>query len=64
MGLLKWAMIFAMIAGIAALFGFGNIAEGASGIARILFFLSLVIFAVLATLGLTVYRTVSDRQEV
>jgi uncharacterized membrane protein YtjA (UPF0391 family) len=59
MSLLKWALIFAIIAGIAAIFGFGNVAEGASDIAKILFFLFLVICAVLATLGLTVYRTVA-----
>ncbi|HEU5115812.1 MAG TPA: DUF1328 domain-containing protein, partial [Isosphaeraceae bacterium] len=36
--MLKWALIFLVIAGIAALFGFTNIAEGAADIAKWLFF--------------------------
>jgi thiamine pyrophosphate-dependent acetolactate synthase large subunit-like protein len=33
-GLLKWALIFLVVAGVAALFGFGGIAEGATDIAK------------------------------
>jgi uncharacterized membrane protein YtjA (UPF0391 family) len=42
--MLHYAVVFFIIALIAALFGFGGIAAGAAGIAKILF----VLFAVLA----------------
>jgi uncharacterized membrane protein YtjA (UPF0391 family) len=57
--LLKWAAVFFVISLIAALFGFGGIAEGAADAARVLFFLFLAICAVLIVLGLTVFKTVS-----
>ena len=59
MTLLKWSVIFLVIAGIAALFGFGGIAEGAADIAKVLFALFLGICVVLAILGMTVYKTVT-----
>jgi uncharacterized membrane protein YtjA (UPF0391 family) len=34
MSLLKWSLIFLVIAGIAAIFGFGNIAAGATDLAK------------------------------
>jgi uncharacterized membrane protein YtjA (UPF0391 family) len=42
--MLQWAALFLVIALIAALFGFGEIAASAAGIARILFFIFLVLF--------------------
>lgn len=45
--LLTWALIFFIVAIIAALFGFTGIAAGAMEIARVLFFIFLVIFIVL-----------------
>jgi uncharacterized membrane protein YtjA (UPF0391 family) len=59
MGLLKWAVVFLVISLIAALFGFGNIAEGAADIARVLFFVFLAICIVLFVLGAMAYRTVA-----
>jgi uncharacterized membrane protein YtjA (UPF0391 family) len=59
MGLLRWALLFLVIAIIAAVFGFGNIAAGAADIARILFFLFLAVCVILFILGMTVYRSVS-----
>lgn len=44
--MLKWAAIFFIIALIAALFGFTRIASGAMGIARILFFIFLILFVI------------------
>jgi uncharacterized membrane protein YtjA (UPF0391 family) len=44
--MLRWAVIFFIIAIVAALFGFGNIAAGATDIAKILFFLFLLLFLV------------------
>lgn len=48
--MLRWALIFFVIALIAAVFGFGGIAGAATGIAQILFFG----FLVLAVIGLIV----------
>lgn len=44
--MLSWALTFFVLAIIAAVFGFGNIAAGASTIAQILFVLFLVLFVV------------------
>lgn len=52
--LLKWAAIFFAIAMIAAAFGFGGIAEGATDIAKILFYIFLAIFVVVLVAGLVV----------
>jgi uncharacterized membrane protein YtjA (UPF0391 family) len=46
--MLRWTLIFLVIALVAALLGFGNLAGEASDIARILFF----IFIVLTLVGL------------
>ncbi len=46
MALLTWAIIFLVVAVLAGLFGFGNISDTASGIAKILFFVFIVIFIV------------------
>jgi uncharacterized membrane protein YtjA (UPF0391 family) len=42
--MLRWTVIFLVIAIIAAIFGFGGIAAGAAGIAKVLFFIFLVLF--------------------
>ena len=42
--MLRWTIIFLVIAIIAAIFGFGGIAAGAASIAKILFFIFLVLF--------------------
>jgi uncharacterized membrane protein YtjA (UPF0391 family) len=44
--MLHYALVFFIIALVAALFGFGGIAAGAVEIAKILFFVFLVLFAV------------------
>lgn len=44
--MLYWAAVFFIIALIAAVFGFGGIAVGAAAIAKILFFVFLVLFIV------------------
>lgn len=44
--MLHYALVFFVIALIAALFGFGGIAAGAVEIAKIIFFIFLVLFAV------------------
>jgi len=50
--MLHYAVVFFVIALIAALFGFGGIAAGAAGIAKILFFIFLVLFVVSLVAGL------------
>ena len=47
--MLRWAIIFFVIALVAALFGFGGIAGTSAGIAQILFF-GFLILAVIALL--------------
>jgi uncharacterized membrane protein YtjA (UPF0391 family) len=50
--MLRWAIAFFIIAIIAAIFGFGNIAAGATDIAKILFFIFLILFLVSLVLNL------------
>jgi uncharacterized membrane protein YtjA (UPF0391 family) len=50
--MLRYAAIFFVIAIIAAVFGFGGIAAGATEIAKILFFVFLVVFVLTLLLGL------------
>lgn len=49
--MLRWAAIFFVISIIAALFGFGGIAEGAAEIAKVLFFIFVAIFVTFLVLG-------------
>jgi len=50
--MLRYAAIFFVIAIIAAVFGFGGIAAGATEIAKVLFFIFLVVFLITLLLGL------------
>jgi uncharacterized membrane protein YtjA (UPF0391 family) len=59
MALLKWALLFLVLAGIAALFGFSGIAQGSAEIAKVLFFVFLVVFAIIGILATTIFRTVT-----
>jgi uncharacterized membrane protein YtjA (UPF0391 family) len=43
--MLYWALLFFIVAIIAGVFGFGGISAAASGIAKLLFVLFLVMFA-------------------
>jgi uncharacterized membrane protein YtjA (UPF0391 family) len=49
--MLRWTVIFLVIAIIAAIFGFGGVAAGAAGIAKILFFIFLVLFVLSLLFG-------------
>ena len=49
--MLKWAAVFFIISLIAGFFGFTDIAAGAKGIAKILFFIALIIFLVVVVFG-------------
>jgi uncharacterized membrane protein YtjA (UPF0391 family) len=50
--MLHYALVFFVVALIAAVFGFGGIAAGAAEIAKILFFIFLILFAVSLVTGL------------
>ena len=50
--MLRWSLVFFIVAVVAAVFGFGGIAAGATEIARVLFFLFVVIFLVSLVWGL------------
>jgi uncharacterized membrane protein YtjA (UPF0391 family) len=49
--MLKWAAIFFIISLIAGVFGFTNIAAGTRSIAKVLFYISLVIFLIVLVFG-------------
>ncbi len=49
--MLYWSIVFFIISIVAAIFGFGGIAENSAGIAKILFFVFLVLFIVSLLFG-------------
>jgi len=55
--MLRLALFFLVVSIIAAVFGFGGIAAASADIARILFFIFLVVFVVLLVAGLMVGST-------
>ena len=50
--MLKWAAIFFLIAIVAAVLGFGGIAAGAVEIAKVLFFVFLILFVITLFMGM------------
>jgi uncharacterized membrane protein YtjA (UPF0391 family) len=50
--MLYWAIVFFIIALVAALFGFGGISAAAAGIAKILFIVFLALFLISLVLGM------------
>src|SRR5215217_750454 len=57
--MLRWALIFLIIALVAAALGFGGIAATAAGIAKILFYIFLVLFLIALIAGLAAGRKIS-----
>lgn len=49
--MLGWAVVFLIIALVAAIFGFGGIAVASAGIAKILFVIFLVLFVISLRFG-------------
>lgn len=49
--MLRWAVAFLIVALIAAVFGFGGIAADAAWMAKVLFFIFLVMFVISLVLG-------------
>jgi len=56
MSILKWAVIMLLVSLVAALFGFTDLAAASADVARVLFYIFLVIFLVLLVLGMTILR--------
>lgn len=54
--MLRWSIIFFVIAIIAAIFGFGGIAEGAADIAKVLFFIFLALFVIAILFGASIFK--------
>ena len=59
--MLRWAFIFLALGLIAGLLGYTGVEGTSIEIAKVLFFLFLAIFAVMAILGLTLFRGVTRR---
>ncbi|QIB34449.1 DUF1328 domain-containing protein [Ancylobacter pratisalsi] len=57
--MLGWALTFLVIALIAAVLGFGGIAGTAIGIAKIIFFVAIILFLISAVFGMMRGRGVS-----
>jgi uncharacterized membrane protein YtjA (UPF0391 family) len=58
--MLKWAVIFLIIALVAAVFGFTDIAAASAGIAKILFGIFLVLFLAAVVIGLVVGKRLTS----
>ena len=58
--MLKWSIIFLVIAGIAGLLGFTGIAGTAIGIAKVLFFIFLILFVITLIAGGLLVKKVKD----
>jgi uncharacterized membrane protein YtjA (UPF0391 family) len=58
--MLKWAVIFLIIALVAALFGFTDIAAASAGIAKILFGIFMVLFLGAVVIGLVVGKRLTS----
>lgn len=56
MTLLRWALLFFLISVVAGILGFTDISAASVDIARVLFYIFVVIFLVLLILGLTIFR--------
>jgi uncharacterized membrane protein YtjA (UPF0391 family) len=48
---IKWAIIFFIVSVVAGFFGFTEVAAGAKGIAKILFYIALAIFLIVLIFG-------------
>ena len=57
--MLSWALIFFVVAIIAAIFGFGGLAEGFANVAQFLFFLFLAVVVILVVAGVWVWNKVT-----
>jgi len=56
--MLRWAVAFFIVAIVAAIFGFGDIAAAATGVAKILFYVFLILFLISLISGIAFRRRV------
>jgi uncharacterized membrane protein YtjA (UPF0391 family) len=56
--MIKWAIIFFIISLVAGLFGFTGIASGSRSIAKVLFFVAVVIFLIVLVFGVMLGKLV------
>jgi uncharacterized membrane protein YtjA (UPF0391 family) len=56
--MLKWALIFLVVALIAGALGFTDVAAGAASIAKVLFAIFLIVFLVLVVIGIRAGQTI------
>ncbi len=56
--MLRWAVAFFIVAIVAAIFGFGDIAAAATGVAKILFYVFLILFLISLVSGITLRRRI------
>lgn len=54
--MLRWTAVFLVIAIIAAVFGFTEIASGAASIAKIIFFVFVFLMLLTGILGVTIFK--------
>jgi uncharacterized membrane protein YtjA (UPF0391 family) len=54
--MLRYAIIFFIIAIIAGIFGFGDIAAGATSIAKVLFYIFIALFVVTLLFGASLFK--------
>jgi uncharacterized membrane protein YtjA (UPF0391 family) len=59
MSLLRFALFFLVLAGIAAVFGFTGLAQGSADVAKVLVLIFLVVFAIIGVLSMTIFKTVT-----
>lgn len=57
--MIKWAIIFAMVALVLAVLGFGGLAGAAIDITKLLFWLAVTIAVIQFVLGFTIYKKVT-----
>jgi uncharacterized membrane protein YtjA (UPF0391 family) len=56
--MLRWALLFFVISIVAGLFGFTGISAATAGIARLLFFIVIIVFLALLIVGLMAGETI------
>jgi len=54
--MLRYSLIFFVVAIIAAIFGFGGIAAGAAFIAKVLFFIFITLFVITLLFGASLFK--------
>lgn len=59
--MLKLALLFFIVSLVAGVFGFGGIATATAGIAKILFFIFIVLFLITLILGISIGKKILEK---